>query len=116
MTTNEMARAMILQMPGVLNTEAASDLRAVIQYEISTPLYQVIDHGVMTVFEGRHDAPDVTIIMQDAHLVALFNGELGGFKAFVTGKLKVKGDVNLARRLPGLVDQKKVARLKAQNS
>lgn len=105
---------MILRMPDVFNADAARNLYAVIQYEISTPLYQIIDHGTMTVCEGRAAAPGVTITMTDADLVALFNGELGGFKAFVTGKLRVKGDVNLARRLPSFVDQAKVARLKAR--
>ncbi|KAL0564039.1 hypothetical protein V5O48_018017 [Marasmius crinis-equi] len=42
---------------------------------------------------------DVTIQCDDSTFVALSNGELNGQKAFMTGKIKVKGNVMLATKL-----------------
>ena len=44
----------------------------------------------------------MTLIMQDKDFVALVNGKLSGQKAFMSGKLKFKGDMNLGMKLQQL--------------
>jgi putative sterol carrier protein len=48
---------------------------------------------------GRIRDPGVTLIASDRDWVALSNGKLPGFWAFLTGRLKIQGDQQLARQL-----------------
>jgi putative sterol carrier protein len=105
------AKEMLSNMPRALDPQAAAGAEAVIQYEISEPTYQVLKEGKLTVHDGRAESPDLTIAISDDNLVRLFKGELNAMSAFMTGKLKVKGDIGLAQRLVGFVDREKVSEL-----
>lgn len=98
------AKELIQLMPAAFKAETAGDLEAVIQYEISEPMHCVIRDGACEVHEGTHDNPTVTIKMADEDLVNLMTGELDGMTAFMTGKLKLDGDMMLAQRLGSLFD------------
>lgn len=105
------AKALLERMPQALNKDALGDTRAVIQYDISEPVYQVLENGELSVHEGQASAPDVIITMSDDDLVKLLSGELNGMAAFMSGKLKLQGDMMLAQRLVSMVDQKRLAEL-----
>ena len=98
------AKELIQLMPRAFRPDAAGSLDVVIQYAISEPMYSVIRDGRCEVHEGRHDNPNVTIIMADEDLVSLMTGELDGMSAFMSGKLKLDGDMMLAQRLGSLFD------------
>ena len=51
---------------------------------------------------GIHASPNITITMKEGDYLAMVNGKLDGQTAFMTGKLKVAGDMGLALRLPNL--------------
>jgi putative sterol carrier protein len=55
-----------------------------------------------TVREGTVENPKITLKMKDVDYVKLVNGELSGQKAFMTGKLKFKGDMNTGIKLQQL--------------
>ncbi len=105
------AKELLTKLPDALDAEGAGDLHAVIQYEVSTPMYHVIDDGRAAAFEGQADAPDLTVTISDDDLVALMDGRLQPAMAFMTGRIKMRGDVRLAQRLVELVDQDKLASL-----
>ncbi|KAF8349027.1 SCP2 sterol-binding domain-containing protein [Amanita rubescens] len=46
---------------------------------------------------------DVTLILSDETLVDLASGKLNGQKAYMTGKLKTKGNLMLATKLDSLI-------------
>lgn len=105
MSVNELIR----KMPAALNPAAASNMQSTIQYSIANPMYIVIDNGQCTVHEGVAPSPDVNLKMADEDLAALLKGEMNGVTAFMTGKLKLEGDMMLAQRLPSLFDGSKLA-------
>jgi len=47
--------------------------------------------------------PDVTLILDDETFVGLATGKLSGQKAYMTGKLKSKGNLMLATKLDGVL-------------
>lgn len=49
--------------------------------------------------EGAHDNPNVTITCSDEDFVDIKTGKLNGQMAFMTGKLKISGDMGLAMKL-----------------
>lgn len=52
---------------------------------------------------GATDGAKVTLAMTATDFVAMVNGELSAQKAFLTGKLKVKGDMGTALKLGKLL-------------
>lgn len=99
------ARELLHRLPDVLDSAAAGDASAVIEYRLAEPLHQVLADGTLRTIEGPAAAPDVTVAMRDDDLVALFRGDLSPMVAFMTGRLRVTGDVGLAQRLVTLFDQ-----------
>lgn len=105
MTVNDIIKL----MPSGLNTVASADMKKSIQFEISNPMYLLIDNGTCTVHDGMLDTADVALTMADDDLKALLKGELNGAMAYMSGKLKLKGDLMLAQRIPTLFDASKLA-------
>ena len=58
-----------------------------------------VNDGKFQMGKGKIDHPNVTFIASDKDWVALSNGTLGGTWAFFTGRLKIRGDQKLARKL-----------------
>lgn len=102
------AKEIVYRMPDVFDSEAATDVNATVQYELSEPLYIVIENGCCTVHEGRTSNADVTVFMEDDDFIALMRGELNGMTAFMTGQLRLDGDLMLANRLAGFFDGSKL--------
>ena len=67
---------------------AAAGLDAVIQFDLSG--------------EGTHDAPTMTVSMGAADYVELTSGQLDGMVAFMSGRLRIAGDMGLAMRIQNL--------------
>lgn len=102
---------LIKNMPANMNSSAAGNLQATIQYRITEPMHLVLNNGECSVHEGTAEAPTLTLIISDDNLKAMLTGELNGISAFMSGKLKVEGDMMLAQRLPNIFDTAKLAKL-----
>ncbi|HRN17840.1 MAG: SCP2 sterol-binding domain-containing protein [Trueperaceae bacterium] len=107
------AKQLLLNVPKAVTLDSATP-RSVVQYDISEPIYHVIEGGVVSAHEGKAEGPDVTIKVSDADLVKLFDGQLNPMAAVFTGRLKVRGDVGLAQRLIKMVDREKLQEAKAR--
>lgn len=96
----------IAAMPERFNKAAAGGMNAVYQYHITgdggANFYTVINDGNLEIAEGDHDNPDITITISAQHYLDLINGQLNGQMAFMTGKLKIDGDMSLAMKLASL--------------
>lgn len=104
----DLARDLLERLPDALDPERAADLRAVVQYELAAPVHQVFDGGAVRTVAGRAAAPDVTLTVSDADLVALVRGELAPAMALLAGRLRVAGDLGLAQRLLAAVDRERL--------
>jgi len=52
--------------------------------------------------EGKHPSPNVTISMKQGDFLEMINGKLNPQMAFMSGRLKIGGDMGLALKLQGL--------------
>ena len=97
-------------VPGLLSTkkEALGRINAVYEFQITG------DHGGTWVLDLTGDPPtlktdvsgvaDCTVIMEDEHFSNMVTGQLKPQMAFLTGKLKVTGNMALALKLTILFD------------
>lgn len=88
-------------MKSKFNADAAAGLDLVFQFNIddATPHHLIIKDGACDVAEGEHDDANVTLIMDQDTFAGIASGELDGMQAFMTGKLRVEGDMMLATKL-----------------
>jgi putative sterol carrier protein len=76
----------------------------VIQYDITTPdgthSYQVVvSDGTCTTGPGAGEEATVTLALSAPDFLRLISGKLNGMSAFMSGKLKLKGDMMLAQSM-----------------
>ena len=83
--------------------QKAKGVHARYQWDLSGPnggeWWIDVNDGTYKMGKGKIDNPTVTFVTSDKDWVALSNGTLGGKWAFFTGRLKIRGDQNLARKL-----------------
>lgn len=93
-------------MPGRLNADAAKGVKAVIQFKLGGDGggdYNVtIDNGTCSVAEGVHASPNMTMTISASDYVDMSTGKLNGQMAFMSGKLKIAGDMGLAMKMQTL--------------
>jgi len=93
-------------MPGHFKKEAAQGLNAVYQFDLSGEgggKWQVsINNDNCDIKEGAHSSPSVTISMAAQDYLDMIAGKLNPQMAFMTGKLRISGDMGLALRFQGL--------------
>jgi len=80
----------------------------IFQLEVSkdgeTAIWTIDAKKTGTVYKGKATPKaDVTIILADDVLVDLASGKLNGQKAFMTGKLKTRGNIMLATKLDNVL-------------
>lgn len=100
---NLTARELIETMPQAFRPERARRVDAVIQFKLSGEgggnWYAIIKDGTCTVTEGVSEGAQGTIMMDASDYVALAAGELGGMKAFLSGRIKTSGDFTLLKKM-----------------
>ena len=81
----------------------AKGVHARFQFDLSGPnggLWWIeVDDAKCKMGRGRIQSPGVTFVASDNDWVGLSNGTLHGWWAYLSGRLKIQGDQNLARKL-----------------
>ncbi len=94
------------QMPERFDPQAAAGLDAVIQFDLSGDgggvWHAAIRDGGIAVQEGAHDAPTMTVSLEADDFLDLIAGDLDGATAFMSGRLRIDGDMSLAMRMESL--------------
>ena len=91
-------------MPRSFQREAAAGLSAVIQFDITGDgggtWRAIIDDGAVSVVAGAIPTPDLTITACAKDYVDISTGALNEQLAFMTGRIRAKGNLGLAMKLP----------------
>ena len=81
--------------------EASAGVHVTVQQRVcggpdgDVAFHVVVDDGTVTVRPGEAPSPDVTFLQDHDTAVAVATGELAAQTAFMVGKLRVVGDVQL---------------------
>jgi putative sterol carrier protein len=59
----------------------------------------IVDLNDRSVRPGKHDAPGATIIIDSTDFIDMVEGRVAGPNLFMSGKLKVEGNIALAMKL-----------------
>jgi putative sterol carrier protein len=99
-------KEVLTEMPNRFNAGAAKGLKAVYQFDLTgesgTKFNLAIDDGKLDVGEGTHASPNITITMAAGDYLDMVNGKLNPQMAFMSGKLKIAGDMGLAMKMQQL--------------
>jgi len=92
------------KMPGAFIAEKAVGVNAVIHFKFTGAeageWNAKISDGKVAVAHGAPtEAATMTLTADSGDYVKLFTGELDGMQAFMQGKLKLGGDLNLAMKM-----------------
>ncbi len=81
-----------------------ADLNATYAFDLNgEPYHIVLADGHGQAGPGAADNPNITITMAPEDFVDLATGKLDGTRAFMSGKLKIKGDMGLAMKLQSVL-------------
>jgi len=104
--TAEAVKEIFNQMSQNLNADAAKGMNSVIQFNLTGDgggnHHVIIKDGACTVSEGTHASPNMTMTMAAQDYVDMITGKLNGQMAFMSGKLKIAGDMGLAMKMQSL--------------
>jgi putative sterol carrier protein len=97
-------------MSGSFNPGKAAGQQAVVQYEIGAPdgtheFAMRIADGRCEIDRGRAESPRVTIRIALGDFLRLITGGANGMQLFMTGKLKVSGDLFFAQTYQSWFDR-----------
>lgn len=91
------------RIPERVNKEKIQGLNATYQFNITgdngVQHWVKFQDGEVSHGEGLAESPNITLTMEDENFVSLTTGKLNGQTAFLTGKLKIQGDMGLAMKL-----------------
>jgi putative sterol carrier protein len=95
---------LMAKMPGAFLPEKAAGLEAVIHFkftgEQAGEWNATIADGSCEVAPGiPRRQPTMTLTADSVDYIKIFTGELDGMQAFMHGKIKLTGDLNLAMKL-----------------
>ncbi|HEY5724500.1 MAG TPA: SCP2 sterol-binding domain-containing protein [Candidatus Eisenbacteria bacterium] len=93
-------------MASRFRAEKAAGVNATIQYDITGDQggtwNAVIKDGACNVSPGAAASPNLTLTMSSQDWLDMTGGKLSGQMAFMSGKLKLKGDMGLAMKVGSL--------------
>jgi len=99
-------KAIFDAMPSQINADAAKGMNSTIQFKLTGDgggdYYVEIKDGAANVSQGTHASPNMTMTLAAQDYVDLIGGKLNGQMAFMSGKLKIAGDMGLAMKMQTL--------------
>ncbi len=101
-------RGVMQRMPGAFLPEKAVGVEAVIQFHFTGKeagsWITTIKEGSCEVAEGEASKATLTLSADSQDYLDVVTGKLNGTRAFMLGKLKLSGDLNLAMKMLSYFD------------
>ena len=101
MTRDEIAQ-IFPEMVAHFNPQKAQGIEARVQFDLSGDnggtYWLSINQGAATSGEGRIERPQMIVKAQADDYAAMANGDLNPMQAFMSGRVKIQGDMGLAMR------------------
>jgi putative sterol carrier protein len=92
------------RMPKAFRPESAEGVDTVLQYHLTGEeggdWYAIIKDRQCEVHEGIHDVPKMTLTAEALDYKDVILGKTNAMQAFMTGKIKLEGDLMMAMKLP----------------
>ena len=105
--TNLSVGEILNMIPEAMKPEAISGLDAVIQFRIKGDgggdWILTLKDGTAGIREGIAENPRLTLFANAQDFKNIVTGKLNGTQAFMLGKIKLTGDMNLAMKLVNLI-------------
>jgi putative sterol carrier protein len=96
-------RDIFARMPDTFLKHKAIGMNAVIQFDITGSgggrWYAAIANGELSVAEGLHESPQLTLTATAQDYIDISTGKLNGQLAFMTGKVTATGNLGLAVKM-----------------
>lgn len=90
-------------LPSRFKPEKAAGIDVTVHIKITGPnggdWIVTIKNQKLETKEGTHPSPTMELTIAESDYMDLVNGKISGEKAFMTGKLKFKGNIGMALRL-----------------
>ena len=101
---------LLAMLPGVYEAAKIKGVNTSVQMNITGAeagnWYVVTNDDKLTVTKGNLPDPEITVAADSADILAVAEGKLDPMKAFMLGKLKVKGDMTEVMKLVQLFIKK----------
>lgn len=101
-------KAFFAELQNEVDASRSAGMNAVYQFDIAGDdggkWYAKLADGSVEIGEGEAENPNITLSAKDEDFLNLINGKMNGQTAFLTGKLKIQGDMTLAMKLESLFD------------
>jgi putative sterol carrier protein len=97
------------QLPTALNPENTDGVECILQLQLSAPYVIQINDGTCDIQQGENADADVVLTTSDEVFIELITGKIAGAMAFMSGKLKIDGDIMLAKEISDYFDASKLA-------
>lgn len=106
MTDTQTISQLFTDMESKFKADKAAGLTATFQFNITGDdggvWHASVADGAATFGEGEADSPNCTITSASSDWMQIVSGSMNPQMAFMTGKLKVQGDLGLATKLSSL--------------
>ena len=101
----ESAKEFFDNLQASIKPEKIQGINATYQWDITDTgkWYATLSDDGATVAEGEADDANITITVSEENWLAIVAGTLAPQMAFLTGKIKIKGDMSLAMKLQSLM-------------
>jgi putative sterol carrier protein len=113
MSVSEDLKEIFSKMPEAFVSEKATGINAAIQLDLQGDdggqWVLEIANGQIAVEAGTTPTPNLTLTMDAADYVAISKGDANPMTLFMTGKIKVEGDITLAMKFQDFFDRNRVS-------
>ena len=95
------------ELAGKVNKDKVKGMNAIYQWDITGAgggkWHVILQNDDVKVGDGQATNPNITLTLESQNFMDLVTGKLNGQMAFLTGKLKIQGDMTLAMKLQSII-------------